>query len=70
MRSELVFAAKAHVHNRYLLTKLVAKASRKMHRPMTHIPNTINYVLWRLSRGPRGFASSSTRVAAASKREA
>jgi hypothetical protein len=32
MRSELVFAAVAHVPNRFLLTKLAATATRKFHR--------------------------------------
>jgi hypothetical protein len=53
MRSELVFGAMAHVSNRFLLTKLASKATRKFHRPNTRIQDTTNYVLERFSRcGP------------------
>jgi hypothetical protein len=50
MRSELVFEAMADVPNRFLLTKLVAKATRAMHVPGTRIENTTNDVLARFSR--------------------
>ncbi len=50
MRSELVFAAIADVPNRFLLTQLVAKATRAMHMPGTRIENTTNDVLARFSR--------------------
>jgi hypothetical protein len=53
MRSELVFGAMAHVSNRFLLTKLASKATRKFHRPNTRIQDTTNYVLERFSQsGP------------------
>jgi hypothetical protein len=45
MRSELVFGAMTRVSNRYLLTKLAAKATRKLHRPNTRIQETTNDVL-------------------------
>ena len=51
MRSALVLAANASVHNRYLLTKLAAKAARKLHRPKTRIADTINGALLRLADG-------------------
>jgi hypothetical protein len=50
MRSKLVFGAMAHVPNRFLLTKLAAKATRKLHRPNTRIQETINDMLVRFSR--------------------
>jgi hypothetical protein len=50
MRSELVFGATAYVSNRFLLTMLAAKATRKLHRPNTRIQETANEVLIRFSR--------------------
>ena len=47
MRSELVFAAMAHVPNRFLLIKLAATATRKFHRPNTRVEETVNDVLVR-----------------------
>lgn len=49
MRSERVFGAMAHVPNRFLLTKLVAAATRKFHRPNTRIQETMDDVLVRFS---------------------
>jgi hypothetical protein len=40
MRSELVFGAMAHISNRFLLTKLASKATRKLHKPNTRIQDT------------------------------
>ncbi len=65
MRSELVFGATAYVSNRFLLTRLAAKAVRKLHRPNTGIQNTANDVFVRFSRAttvavlafPRSLAS-------------
>jgi hypothetical protein len=50
MRSELVFGAMTHVPNRFLLTKLAARATRKLHKPNTRIQETVNDVLVRFSR--------------------
>ena len=50
MRSNLVFGAMAYVSNRYLLTRLASKATRKLHRPNTRIQETTNEVLLRFSR--------------------
>jgi hypothetical protein len=47
MRSELVFRAMTYVSNRFLLTKVAAKATRKFHRPNTRIQDTTNEVLGR-----------------------
>lgn len=50
MRSNLVFGAMAYVSNRYLLTRLASKATRKLHRPSTRIQETANDVLVCFSR--------------------
>jgi hypothetical protein len=50
MRSELVFGAMAHISNRYLLTMLDARATRKFHRPNTRIQDTTNDVFERFTR--------------------
>jgi hypothetical protein len=50
MRSELIFGAMEHVSNRYLLTKLASKATRKFHRPNSRIQDTANDVFVRFSR--------------------
>ena len=49
MRSDLVFGAMTHVSNRFQLTKLAAKATRKLHRPNTRIQETMNDVFIRFS---------------------
>jgi len=50
MRSDLVFEAMARVSSRHLLTKLVSKTTRKLHKPNTRIQDTTNTVLARVSR--------------------
>jgi hypothetical protein len=50
MRSELVFGATKYVSNRYLLTKLAAQATRKLHKPNTRIEETMNDVFERFTR--------------------
>jgi hypothetical protein len=47
MRSELVFGALAHVSNRFLLTRVAARATRKFHRPNTRIQETMDEVFVR-----------------------
>jgi hypothetical protein len=42
MRAELTSMALAHKSNRYLLTRLIAKATRKLHRPNTRVQDTMN----------------------------
>ena len=54
MRSELVFNALAHESNRYKLVRLVAKGTRKLHKPNTRIQETMNVVLDRFSSTFRG----------------
>ena len=50
MRSELVFGAMTYISNRYLLTRLAARATRKFHRPNTRIQDTTNDVFERFTR--------------------
>lgn len=50
MRSDLVFGALKYVPNRFLLTKLAAKAIRELHKPATRIAETANDVLERFGR--------------------
>ena len=50
MRSELIFEAMAHVPNRFLLTKLLAKTTRAMHVRGTRIEDSTNDVLARFGR--------------------
>ena len=60
MRSDLVFGAMTNVSGRYLLAKLAAKATRKLHRPNTRIQDTMNDVFGRFSRvSPMAGARSS-----------
>jgi hypothetical protein len=47
MRSELIFEALVHESNRYLLCRLVAKGTRKLHRPNTRVEDTANEMLQR-----------------------
>jgi hypothetical protein len=47
MRADLTFMALANESNRYLLTQLIAKATRKLHRPNTRLQDTMNDVFER-----------------------
>jgi len=49
MRSELVFKALAYESNRYQLCRLIAKGTRKLHRPNTRLQETANDALERFS---------------------
>ena len=42
MRADLTSMALARESNRYLLTRLIAKATRKLHRPKTRLQDTVN----------------------------
>ena len=42
MRADLTLMALARESNRYLLTRLIAKATRKLHRPKTRLQDTMN----------------------------
>jgi hypothetical protein len=50
MRSDLVFGAMTHVSDRFLLARILAKATREFHRPGTRIQDTTNEVLARSGR--------------------
>jgi hypothetical protein len=50
MRSELIFGAMTYVSNRFLLTGLASKATRRLHRPNTRIQDTANEVFERFTR--------------------
>jgi hypothetical protein len=49
MRSELIFEALVREPNRYLLCRLVAKGTRKLHRPNSRVEDTTNELLERFS---------------------
>ena len=49
MRSELVTGALRNVPNRFLLTRLAAKAIRALHRPHARVADTANDVFFRFS---------------------
>src|ERR1700751_2255164 len=66
MRSKLVLTAMANVANRFLLAKLAAKATRKLHRPNTRIQDTMNDVLVHFSH-TNSLRTAYQPVAAASK---
>jgi hypothetical protein len=42
MRADLTVIALAQESNRYLLARLIAKATRKLHRPKTRLQDTMN----------------------------
>jgi hypothetical protein len=50
MRSDLIFGAMTYVSNRFLLTRLASKATRRFHRPNTRIEDTANEVFERFTR--------------------
>jgi hypothetical protein len=49
MRSELIFGAMTNISNRFLLTRLASKATRRFHRPNTRIEDTANEVFERFT---------------------
>jgi hypothetical protein len=49
MRAELTFMALACESNRFLLCRLAAEASRKLHRPNTRVEDTMNDAFARLA---------------------
>jgi hypothetical protein len=60
MRSDLVFGALSHVHNRYQLCQLASKATRKLHKPNTRLQDTTNEVLVRFHSTIPGTTGSFT----------
>lgn len=53
MRSELVFAARHKLWNRYALCQAAAKATRRFHKARNRIPDTTNDVLQRIAESDR-----------------
>ena len=45
MRSEMVFAAEHSLPNRYMLCRVLATATRKVHKPATRIEDTTDAIL-------------------------
>jgi hypothetical protein len=58
MRSDLIFRALTHVANRYQLSRLVAKATSKLHKPGARTQDTTNEVLMHVC-GPSLVAKAS-----------
>ena len=58
MRAELTFKVLARESNRYLLCRMIATATRKLHRPNTRVQETMNDALARLGgSSPTGVAA-------------
>ncbi len=53
MRSELVFAARQTMGNRFALCRAAAKGTRKFHRVRTRLEDTTNEVLQHLAESDR-----------------
>jgi hypothetical protein len=49
MRSEMVFAAENRLPNRYMLCRVLASATRKVHKPATRIEDTTDAMLRRIA---------------------
>ena len=57
MRSKLVFEAGERIENRFLLSSLAMKATRKLHKPSTRTEDTVNMVLAEVAKGVRVIAA-------------
>ena len=53
MRADLTLMDLPRESNRYLLTRLIAKATRKLHRPKTWLQDTMNDACERFGSKPR-----------------
>ena len=69
MRSEMISVALVHESNRYLLSQLIAKATRKLHRPHTRVPDTMNDALALLGANNPGVTSATFEAALAELRK-
>ena len=67
MRSDLTFMALTHESNRYLLTRLIAKATRKLHRPNTRLQDTMNDVFERVGCSKPGADRHAAEAASSSE---
>ena len=63
MRADLTLMALAHESNRYLLTRLIAKATRKLHRPKTRLQDTMNDAFEQFGFSKRRAAGRTAEVA-------
>jgi hypothetical protein len=68
MRADLTLIALAVEPNRYLLTRLIAKATRKLHRPKTRLQDTMNDAFVRFG-CPKPRAARRTAEAASSSED-
>jgi hypothetical protein len=62
MRAELALMALARESNRYLLIRMIAKATRKLHRPNTRLQDTMNDAFERVSCSTAAAASRAADV--------
>ena len=67
MRADLTFMALAHESNSYLLTQLIAKATRKLHRPNTRLQDTMNDVFERFACSEPGADHRAAEAASSSE---
>jgi hypothetical protein len=67
MRADLTFIALAHESNRYLRTRLIAKATRNLHRPKTRLQDTMNDAFERLGCSKPRAARRTVEAASSSK---
>jgi hypothetical protein len=63
MRADLTLMALVHESNRYLLTRLIAKATRKLHRPNTRLQDTMNDAFERFGCSKPGAAHRAAEAA-------
>ena len=68
MRADLTLMALARESNRYLLTRPIAKATRKLHRPKTRLQDTMTDACERFG-GTKPRATRRAAEAASSSRD-
>ncbi|MCU1226121.1 MAG: hypothetical protein JWQ42_4214 [Edaphobacter sp.] len=70
MRAELTFKTVARESNRFLLCRVVAKATRKLHRPNTRVQETMNDALERIGGSSQPVAAVVPEPASVQQRRA
>ena len=70
MRAELALMALARESNRYLLIRMIAKATRKLHRPNTRLQDTMNDAFERVSCATPGAAGRTAEAVSRSEARA
>ena len=68
MRSEMVFAAEHSLPNRYMLCRVLATATRKVHKPATRIEDTTDAILRRIANSNAGSTVAGQRRHCATRR--